>query len=79
MLLTSLWYVSRALCAHLCARERTTGRYLRRAWFEHLDHAQVFDFETTRRVVVKAIGAYSAKGRTVPALASHGGMYSDAY
>jgi hypothetical protein len=31
-------------------------------WFEHLDHAQVFDFETTRRTVVETIEAYSTKG-----------------
>lgn len=39
-----------------------TGSGLEVLWFEHLDHAQVFDSETTRRAVVKAIGAYSAKG-----------------
>jgi pimeloyl-ACP methyl ester carboxylesterase len=39
-----------------------TGSGLEVLWFEHLDHGQVFEFETTRRAVVKAIGAYSAKG-----------------
>jgi pimeloyl-ACP methyl ester carboxylesterase len=39
-----------------------TGSGLEVLWFEHLDHVQVFDSETTRGVVVKAIGAYSAKG-----------------
>ena len=38
-----------------------TGSGLEVLWFEHLDHAQVFDSETTMRAVVKAIGAYSAK------------------
>lgn len=39
-----------------------TGSGLEVLWFEHLDHAQVFDWEKTRRPVVKAIGVYSAKG-----------------
>lgn len=31
-------------------------------WYEHLDHAQIFEFETTRRPVIKAISAYSNTG-----------------
>lgn len=39
-----------------------TGSGLELLCFEHLDHAQVFDFEKTRRTVVKAVEFYSAKG-----------------
>jgi hypothetical protein len=28
-------------------------------WYEQLDHAQVFDFENTRRPVIKAVSVYS--------------------
>jgi pimeloyl-ACP methyl ester carboxylesterase len=42
------------------------GRWMRSGlevlWFEHLDHAQVFDCEETRRPIVEAIESYSAKG-----------------
>lgn len=31
-------------------------------WFEQLDHAQVFDFENTRRPVIRAISVYSNTG-----------------
>jgi pimeloyl-ACP methyl ester carboxylesterase len=44
----------------------TSGRWTRSGleilWFEHLDHAQVFDCEETRRPIVEAIESYSAKG-----------------
>ena len=44
----------------------TSGRWMRSGlevlWFEHLDHAQVFDCEETRRPIVEAIESYSAKG-----------------
>jgi pimeloyl-ACP methyl ester carboxylesterase len=47
-------------------RPWTSGRWMRSGlevlWFEHLDHAQVFDREETRRPIVKAIESYSAKG-----------------
>jgi pimeloyl-ACP methyl ester carboxylesterase len=39
-----------------------TGSGLEVLWFEHLDHAQVFDSEKTRRPLVEAIGVYSARG-----------------
>jgi hypothetical protein len=35
-------------------------------WFEDLDHAQVFDCEKTRSLVVKAVRSYSTKGRDHP-------------
>ena len=35
---------------------RWSGSGLEVLWFEHLDHAQVFDCEKTRRPVVQAIG-----------------------
>jgi pimeloyl-ACP methyl ester carboxylesterase len=41
---------------------RWSGSGLEVLWFEHLDHAQVFDYEKTRKSVVQAIGLYSAKG-----------------
>jgi pimeloyl-ACP methyl ester carboxylesterase len=41
---------------------RWTGSGLEVLWFEHLDHAQVFDCEKTRGHVVKATRLYSAKG-----------------
>ena len=41
---------------------RCKGSGLEVLWFEHLDHAQVFDFEKTRESVVKAIALYAAKG-----------------
>jgi len=41
---------------------RCMGSGLEVLWFEHLDHAQVFDFEKTRKSVVKAITRYAAKG-----------------
>ena len=47
-------------------RAWTSGRSMRSGlevlWFEHLDHAQVFDCEETRRPIVEAIESYSAKG-----------------
>jgi len=39
-----------------------TGSGLEILWFDHLDHGQVFDFEETRKPLIKAIGVYSAKG-----------------
>jgi len=44
---------------------RRKGSGLEVLWFEHLDHAQVFDFEKTRRSVVKAIASYAAKRRNI--------------
>jgi len=41
---------------------RCTGSGLEVLWFEHLDHAQVFDFEKTRKSVIKAIAQYTTKG-----------------
>ncbi|KAH8809303.1 hypothetical protein F5884DRAFT_822345 [Xylogone sp. PMI_703] len=38
-----------------------TGSGLEVLWFEHLDHAQVFDFEKTRRSVVETVRLYSVK------------------
>jgi hypothetical protein len=35
------------------------GYGLELLWFEELDHAQVFDFENTRRRVIRAIAVYS--------------------
>lgn len=35
------------------------GYGLELLWYEQLDHAQVFDFENTRRPVIKAISVYS--------------------
>ncbi len=39
-----------------------TGSGLEVLWFEHLDHAQVFDSEKTRRPLIEAIRVYSARG-----------------
>ena len=41
---------------------RWSGSGLEVLWFDHLDHAQVFDREKTRRPVVKAIALYATKG-----------------
>jgi pimeloyl-ACP methyl ester carboxylesterase len=41
---------------------RWSGSGLEVLWFEHLDHAQVFDFEKTRMPLLQAIRSYSAKG-----------------
>jgi len=41
---------------------RWSGSGLEVLWFEHLDHAQVFDYEKTRKSIVQAIGLYSVKG-----------------
>jgi pimeloyl-ACP methyl ester carboxylesterase len=38
------------------------GHGLELLWFEQLDHAQVFDFENTRRPVIRTISAYSFTG-----------------
>lgn len=38
------------------------GHGLELLWFEQLDHAQVFDYETTRRAVIKTISIYSNTG-----------------
>jgi hypothetical protein len=43
-----------------------TGSVLEVLWFEQLDHTQVFDFETARGTMVKAIELYSAKGYNCP-------------
>ncbi|KAE9366733.1 hypothetical protein N431DRAFT_515263 [Stipitochalara longipes BDJ] len=41
---------------------RCTESGLEVLWFEHLDHAQVFDFKKTRESIIKAIALYAAKG-----------------
>ena len=38
------------------------GYGLELLWYEQLDHAQVFEFEKTRRPVIKAISVYSNTG-----------------
>jgi hypothetical protein len=38
------------------------GSGLELLWFEQLDHAQVFDFENTRRPVIRAISVYTNTG-----------------
>ncbi|KAJ5976545.1 hypothetical protein N7481_010252 [Penicillium waksmanii] len=38
------------------------GHGLELLWYEHLDHAQVFDSENTRRPVIRAISVYSDRG-----------------
>lgn len=38
------------------------GYGLELLWYEHLDHAQVFDVENTRRPVIRAISVYSNTG-----------------
>ena len=38
------------------------GSGLEVLWYEHLDHAQVFDREKTRRPVIKAVSVYSNRG-----------------
>ena len=39
-----------------------TGCGLETLWFEELDHAQVFESESTRWPVIKAISVYSKTG-----------------
>lgn len=43
-------------------RKPWVGSGLEVLWYEHLDHAQVFDREKTRRPVIKAVSVYSNRG-----------------
>ncbi|KAJ5749504.1 hypothetical protein N7533_006532 [Penicillium manginii] len=38
------------------------GHGLELLWYEHLDHAQVFDSEDTRRPIIRTISVYSERG-----------------